>query len=96
MSSAQPDLPVRHHAAASRFEAVIDGHLAVADYVVAGNRMIFTHTFVPPELRGRGAAAALVRAGLDEARRNNLRVEPQCSYVARFIEQHAEYRDLVD
>jgi predicted GNAT family acetyltransferase len=88
--------PVRHNAAASRFEVDVDGHLAVADYVVAGDQMIFTHTFVPPALRGRGIAEALVRPALEEARRTGRRVVPQCSYVARFIERHAEFRELVD
>lgn len=88
-------MTVRHNPSASRFEAEIEGHLAVADYVLAGDRMIFTHTFVPPELRGRGVAAALVRPALDEARRAGRRVVPQCFYVAKFIERHAEFRDLV-
>ena len=95
MASDPTVVPVRHNPAASRFEAEIDGHLAVADYVQAGDRMIFTHTFVPPELRGRGVAEALVRPALEEARRTGRRVVPQCSYVARFIERHPEYCDLI-
>lgn len=57
--------------------------------------MVFTHTLVPPELRGRGVAEKLVRAALAEARARGCRVVPQCSYVARFIERHAEYQDLL-
>ncbi len=86
---------VHHHAAANRYEAVIDGLLAVADYQQADDRLVFTHTFVPPGLRNRGVAAALIRTALDDARRNGRRVEPRCSYVARFIARHPEYRDLV-
>jgi uncharacterized protein len=57
--------------------------------------MVFTHTLVPPELRGRGIAEHLVRAALAEARTQGRQVVPACSYVAKFIERHAEYRDLL-
>jgi predicted GNAT family acetyltransferase len=57
--------------------------------------MIFTHTFVPDALRGRGIAAVLVRTALEEARRTGRRVVPRCSYVAEFIQRHPEFRDLV-
>ena len=79
------DFTVRRNPAASSYEADIDGHLAVAEYLLEDDRMIFTHTFVPPELRGRGVAEKLVRTALEEARQEGRRVVPQCSYVALFI-----------
>lgn len=89
--SASSDQPlVRHNPSASRFESTLDGKLAVAEYVVEGDRALFTHTFVPPELRGRGLAERLVRAGLEWARYERLRVVPQCSYVAAFLQRHPE------
>ena len=57
--------------------------------------MIITHTLVPPELRGRGIAEKLTRMALGDARMKRLKVVPACSYVAKFIQRHAEYRDLV-
>jgi len=57
-------------------------------------KMIFTHTVVPPELRGRGIAEKLVRTALAEARAAGRKVVPQCSYVARFIERHTEFTGL--
>jgi predicted GNAT family acetyltransferase len=91
------DAPVQvtHNAAASRYEAVVDGHLSICEYELADGRMVFTHTVVPPELRGGGIAEKLVRAALAEARAAGWRVVPQCSYVARFIERHKEFADLV-
>jgi predicted GNAT family acetyltransferase len=88
-------VPVRHNGAAHRYEAVVDGHLSVCEYEFEGDRMIFTHTLVPPELRGRGIAEQLVRAALAEARTGGRKVVPACSYVAKFIERHREYQDLV-
>ncbi len=90
-----PTAPQVHHAAAAnRFEVEIDGFLAVAEYQRQGEVVTFTHTFVPPELRGRGLAEKLVVAALAWARTENLRVVPACSYVAKFLERHPEYRDL--
>lgn len=89
------EIPVRHQPAVSRYEAEIEGHLAVAEYRREEGRIVFTHTFVPPELRGRGVAEVLVRTALDDARREGLRVVPECSYVAIFIRRHPEFQDLL-
>jgi len=89
------EVVVRHNAAARRYEADVDGHLAVAEYVLDGDRQVFTHTFVPPELRGRGVAERLVRTALEEARTAGRKVVPQCSYVAVFIRRNPEFQPLV-
>ena len=91
----KPDIIVRHNAAENRFEALVDGQLSVADYERQGSEIIFTHTFTPPALRGRGIAERLVRAALEYARTEKLRVVPACSYVAVFIERHAEFKPLL-
>lgn len=86
---------VRHNTAAGRFELETDGRVSVAEYRLEGGRMVITHTFVPPELRGRGLAEKVVRAALEHARKEDLKVVPQCSYVGVFITRHAEFADLV-
>jgi predicted GNAT family acetyltransferase len=88
-------IPVRHNAEASRYEAVVEGHLSVCEYEIDGSRQVFTHTLVPPELRGRGIAEQLVRAALADARAAGRKVVPACSYVAVFIQRHREYQDLL-
>jgi uncharacterized protein len=98
MNSRTPEthaLTVRHNVAENRFETVVDGLMSVADYQLRGTEMIMTHTFVPPELRGRGIAEKLVRAALEYARTERLRVVPACSYVDVFIKRHSEFRPLV-
>lgn len=86
---------VRHNTAENRYEIAIKGHLAVAEYVMQDGKQVLTHTLVPPELRGRGLAEALVRTALNDARAAGRRVVPACSYVARFIEKNREFADLV-
>ena len=89
------NIEVRHNAAENRFEATVDGRLSVADYQLQDGAMVITHTFVPPELRGRGIAEKVVRAALEHARQEKLRVVPACSYVDVFIQRHREYQSLV-
>jgi len=93
MSASVP--PVRHDPAAGRYEIAEGEHVAVADYELADGRQVFTHTYVPPELRGRGLAEVLVRQALADARAAGRRVVPACSYVATFIERHPEFQDLL-
>ena len=56
---------------------------------------MFPHTEIEPALRGRGYGAVLVQGALDDVRRSGRTVVPRCWYVAQFIEEHAEYGDLL-
>jgi predicted GNAT family acetyltransferase len=90
-------LPVTHNVGLRRFEVQAGGAPpAFLSYAHDGVRVVLEHTFVPEAMRGRGVAAVLVRAALDEARQRQWMIVPRCSYVARFIERHLEFADLVD
>ena len=93
--AAPDEIAVTHNAAETRFEALVDGQLAICDYQIEGDRIVFTHTFVPSELRGRGVAQKLVRVALDYARTHSLKVVPACSYVAAFIARERGYQELL-
>ena len=78
------------------FEATLDGALAArADYLLAGDLIIFAHTEVDPGFDGRGVAAALVRHSLDEARRRGLTVIPLCPFYHGWIQRHPQYQDVL-
>jgi predicted GNAT family acetyltransferase len=83
-------IEVVHNQAAERFEAVVEGRLAKANYRLDGNVMRMVHTEVPRELQGRGIAAALVKAALGHAREHGLKVAPVCSYVRAYMRRHPE------
>ena len=86
---------VRDNAAESRFELAEGGEVAVAAYELAGDVVTFTHTVVPPALRGRGVAGRLVAGALAEVRARGLKIVPACSYVADYVAKHPEARDLL-
>ncbi len=89
-----PAYSVVHNTEAHRFEVTLEGHLGKAEYTPWPGGLRMTHTEVPPALEGRGIAAALVRAAVDHARANALKIDPQCSYVRSYLERHPETHDL--
>jgi predicted GNAT family acetyltransferase len=60
-----------------------------------GPLRIADHTFVPPEMRGRGVAQVLVEALIADAREQGFKIVPQCSYVAAQFRRHPEWADLL-
>jgi hypothetical protein len=88
------DMQVIHNPEAERFEIRVDGKLAVLDYQMHGNTILFTHTGVPRELEGRWLGSRLVRAGLEYARENLLKVRSLCWFVNGYLRRHPEYEDL--
>jgi predicted GNAT family acetyltransferase len=95
VSSKHPPIEVRHNAGERRFEVVIDGQLARADYQLVDGVMHLVHTEVPPPLEGRGIAAQLVRAAFAHAQSAGLKVLPACSYVRDYVRRHPATRPLL-
>ncbi len=88
-------MAVVQHAAAQRFE-VREEPGAYLLYEESAGRLRLIHTEVPARFRGRGWASDLARFALDYARERQLRVDPQCPFVQRYLRQHPEYTALVD
>jgi predicted GNAT family acetyltransferase len=86
---------VIHNEDAHRFEAQVDGLRSLMNYRRFPDRLVVTHTEVPPPLQGHGLAGKLARNTLDFARANKLRVVPLCPFLASYIRNHAEYQDLL-
>lgn len=90
------DLEVKHDEPGRKYFAVVDGRESVCDYGPAGDRtLVFSHTYVPPELRGRGIAEELVRQALDDVRQRGYKVIPSCWFVRVYIDRHSQYQDLL-
>lgn len=81
---------IHHDRQKQSFTLTLDGDTAVLDYRLysaAGEppAVDFTHTYVPPALRGRGLAEALVRHGLAWAKQEGYNIQASCWYVAKFL-----------
>lgn len=88
-------LDVKDNAENHRFEAEVDGMMAIAEYAISGSTITFTHTVVPEHHRGQGIGEDLAHAALDSARARHLKVIPQCKFIAAYIDKHVEYQDLL-
>ncbi len=87
---------VHDHPERSRYEITVDGRLAgIADYHTSGNTMVFRHTEIDAAMQGQGLADQLIRAALDDVRPSGRTVVARCAFVARFIEEHPDYADLL-
>lgn len=79
----------------SRFVLNIEGKEVYVLYAEDKTTIELYSTYTPSDLRGRGLAAIVVKAGFDYAKQKNLKVIPGCWYVRRFVEKHKEYEDLL-
>jgi predicted GNAT family acetyltransferase len=86
---------VIHDKYKKQFIISIDNKEAYVDYNIEQNKMNLYHTYTDPGLRGKGLAAKVVIAALEYAKKNNLKIEPGCTYVQSFISRHKEYEGLV-
>lgn len=84
---------VLHNEAEHRFEIHVESHVAELAYILSEGKITFTHTGVPPELEGNGIGTTLVKAGLEYARANHLKVESYCWFVSKYIKLHPESVD---
>ncbi|MDP5172584.1 MAG: N-acetyltransferase [Bacteroidia bacterium] len=88
-------LVVTNNIEKSRFELVVTGKMAIAEYIELEGKIVFTHTEVPLGLEGQGIGSKLATEGLSYARQKNKIVLPLCPYIAAYIRRHPEYKDLV-
>ena len=90
------DIAIRQNQDQQRYEVEMGGVLAAhADYHSRGEVREFVHTEVLPGHEGQGVGSKLARFALDDTRRQNLKVVPTCTFIAKFIQGHAQYQDLV-
>ena len=90
-----PPYDVKNNDLLNRFEVEEDGLVAELGYKLGVSQITLVHTQVPPELEGRGIGSALVKAGIDYARQNDLKIVPYCPFARGYLQRHPEYNDLV-
>ncbi|NIJ04725.1 GNAT family N-acetyltransferase [Frigoribacterium faeni] len=81
----------------NQYVLVEDGStIGLAAYDVVGGEIRFTHTEIDPDRRGAGLGAQLVQGALDDVRaETSLRVVPMCPFVVDWVDQHADYQELL-
>jgi len=96
MSIDAEQLEVRHDPNASRFQIEVGKWMAVLEYEMEGNVMVFTHTGVPRPLEAQGVASRMAKVALEHARDKSLKVYPACEFMVVYLRRHKEYSDLIN
>ena len=72
--------------------ALVDNEqIGECQFEVKDNVWYITHTGVRPEFGGRGIAKLLVLKVIEEARKNNVKVVPICSYAQKVMLNNAKH-----
>jgi uncharacterized protein len=80
----------------NRFVIPVQDKESILEYEYYGDStVVFYHTYVPEEFRGKGYAREIINAAVEWAVRNNLRIIPTCSAVRRFLERHPELQENI-
>jgi uncharacterized protein len=97
MTAETPEVSIRDNVESFCYDALIDGEvIGTVVYEYSGPRIVFLHTIVDPEFRGRGIGTTLVTAALDDVRARGLKLSNYCAFVSEFIGAHPQYADLLD
>lgn len=95
MACMTDDFPIRDNAEKHRFEADLGDAIAIAEYNLLSNAIMFTHTEVPQSHEGQGIGTKLIEFALAAARDRGLKVIPICPFFAAYMKEHAEVQDLL-
>jgi predicted GNAT family acetyltransferase len=96
MSGGLGPVTIRRHDAIGRYELLVGDRLAAyVEVLRAADAVEMPHTYTWPEFRGRGLAAKLVQAALDDLALESARLVASCWFVAEFVDAHPEYRSLL-
>ena len=96
MENVQEEITIKYSARESRSVALFnDDIIGYCQYKEDNNVWSITHTVVKQEFGGRGIAKRLVLAVIEEARKQNKKINPICSYAKKMMESNDEYKDVL-
>jgi predicted GNAT family acetyltransferase len=90
------EVEITDNKTSSRFEMKVDGNISYIEYMLAGNKIILTHTEVPVQLEGKGVASAMIKKVLMHVEGTDRKLVPLCPFVAAYIKRHPEWEKIVD
>ncbi|MXV37105.1 N-acetyltransferase [Flavobacteriaceae bacterium Ap0902] len=90
------NIPLNINETNKRFELEYNGHLAFINYGEFGKSIALVHTEAEPELKGTGAASALVEKTLTHLKEEGKEILPYCPYVFAYIKRHPEWKEIVN
>lgn len=90
------NLSVRHDPERSGFFIGTNGAEAELTYRKKPNgTLVYHHTYVPDEFRGKGIAGKITRYALEWAKKNGRKVRATCPYILSYLKNHPEYESIL-
>ena len=88
---------VRRNDDEGQYEIWVDGErVGLTEFEVREDGvLVFPHTEVDEDRRGQGLAGQLIEGALDDVRARGETLVATCETVLGFLDDHAEYRDLL-
>ncbi|NLS11766.1 N-acetyltransferase [Vibrio sp. SM6] len=78
------------------YQVPLEGEfVALVKYSLDGDVMTIHSTRVPEELRGKGYGNVMMEAVLPDIEAHGYRIIPACSYVAHYLNRHAQWKHLL-
>lgn len=87
---------VKHDPVGQKFFIPLENGEALLAYTQVNEILDVHHVILPEDRLGQGIEEKLATACLDFARKNGLRIIPNCAYMKDFIENHRDFDDLVE
>ena len=81
--------------AENQYEIEVGCETALIEYIIKDGKIYLTHTEVPTGLQGQGVGNVLVEKVLQRVKQDKHVLVPSCSFVARYIDRHPEWRSLL-
>lgn len=57
--------------------------------------IVIERTFVSEELRGQNIAGQLLKSAVEKARKEGLKIIPECTYAQKVMSRGEEYKDVL-
>ena len=97
MENTQEEILINFNQRESRSVALNEGNIiGYCQYKEENDVWSITHTVVKQEFGGRGIAKRLVLVVIEEARKQNKKINPICSYAKKMMESSDEYKDVLN
>jgi predicted GNAT family acetyltransferase len=97
MTTDKTGAPTTVRAENDRYTIAVEGQtVGFTEFADRDRQRIFTHTEVDDEFEGRGLATILIGEALQESRDAGRRIVAVCPMVARYVEKHDEFTEVVD
>ncbi|QNK61772.1 N-acetyltransferase [Pedobacter sp. PAMC26386] len=96
MNEEYAGLPLVKNQEENRFELRIGDYTTFIDYKERSKKIWLIHTESPDELKGKGAATAVIEKTLDYIEENGYKLIPLCPVVVAYLKRHTDWNRILD